>query len=135
MISAALLMRKRFSRLSVKRVRIEDADIIGVGAVLEHVSDGSAGRIIGAGCCIRSGCCPSGRSRVPRVARPWSGGVALGDLDCSLTNELVNVVALLFQWGYDPERDHRVGCCRNDDEGVEDLVVSEQGAGSGRHAA
>lgn len=89
------LLLAHFADLTVKWASADRASLIGVGSIVEHVPNGWAGRIVGAGKLYEGSSMPAGRSQIlalrgPLTAKGLRGDFALGDPGL-LANELVRV--------------------------------------------
>lgn len=89
------LLLAYFSHLAVEWAPVENADIVGVGSVLEHIPPGWDGKVVGSGRLVSGSPLHLGAAQVLAVRGPFSaagirGSFALGDPGL-LADEMISV--------------------------------------------
>ena len=97
---------KHFSEVDVQWAAVADAQIAGVGSIIEHIPNGWAGKIVGAGKLREESAIPVGRNQIlalrgPLTAKGVRGDFALGDPGL-LAGELVQVETKRHELGIVP---------------------------------
>ncbi len=100
------LLLKHFCSIEAVWVPVEEASLVGVGSIIEHIPNGWDGKIVGAGKLHEESLLPIGSGRIlalrgPLTAAGVRGDFAIGDLGL-LANELVQVETKKHRLGIVP---------------------------------
>lgn len=100
------LLLQHFCGIVADWAPFPEASLVGVGSVLEHIPNGWAGKIVGAGKLHEESLLPIGHSEIlalrgPLTAKGLRGDFAIGDLGL-LANELVRVETKKYALGIVP---------------------------------
>lgn len=89
------LLLKHFAEIDATWTPIQEAELVGVGSIIEHIPNGWGGKVVGAGKLHEEALIPVGRNQIlglrgPLTAKGLRGDFAIGDMGL-LANELVRI--------------------------------------------